>query len=32
MIEFGALKDVKAIYALHIDETLDVGTIGVKRE
>lgn len=31
MIEFGALKDVKAIYALHIDETLDVGTIGVKK-
>lgn len=31
MIEFGVLNEVNAIYALHIDETLDVGSIGVKK-
>ncbi|KRQ87033.1 putative hydrolase YxeP [Caloramator mitchellensis] len=31
MINFGALDNVRAIYALHVDETLDTGVIGVKK-
>jgi amidohydrolase len=31
MIELGALEGVEAIIGLHVDETIDVGTIGVKK-
>lgn len=31
IIEYGELNNVKAIAALHVDETIDTGTIGIKR-
>lgn len=31
MIEFGAIKDAKAVIGLHVCEAIDIGTIGVKK-
>jgi amidohydrolase len=31
MIEYGALKDVQAVIALHVDENLNTGTIGFRK-
>lgn len=31
MIEFGCLEGVEAIIGLHVDETLDINTIGIKK-
>ncbi|SEF47441.1 amidohydrolase [Caloramator fervidus] len=31
MINYGALEGVRAIYALHVDEKLHTGTIGIKK-